>query len=292
MHLIIMVSPVKHIGPVYASLLAVCLLFGVYLFHNAGVNSAMKVWIISNQQQAATPDIHVPPHRGYVGLMPSYSESKTDPRSSRRTQQRHLNISGNVTGNSTASGNASTLPVMQPGAKSGEAGLMYLANYFSSYSCTSPVATKQSCIFHRVCFIPEGDKNLTVVRLQGSSATSTRGADALLKQQLEMLLNGVFHVHVFSHDEAMRDPAGKSNSKPGSRQNVPHKLWLGAVNFDGSSSRQPRALALTRTPTKGQKSSPALMFEDRLTVISKAGHNQVNQFAGNALAQWSTLFMT
>lgn len=33
-----------------------------------------------------------------------------------------------------------------------EPGLSYLANHFAGHSCTSPVPSKQSCMFHNVCF--------------------------------------------------------------------------------------------------------------------------------------------
>jgi hypothetical protein len=138
------------------------------------------------------------------------------------------------------------------------------------------VATKQSCIFHNVCFLPDGaSKTLTVVRLQGSTSTGVRGAERVLQQQLNTLLQGLYNVHVFSPDEVMLDQASSaSNSSnlslgPGS---IPYKLWRGLFDLGGG---RPEAVHLSRSPANGQPSNSVLLLEDKLTVISKAGVNQV-----------------
>jgi hypothetical protein len=126
-------------------------------------------------------------------------------------------------------------------------------------------------------------KKLTVVRLQGSTAAGMRGADAMLQHQLGKLLQGLYDVHVYTHEDAMHQQQGKgsNSSKPDSIQTpTAHKLWLGAVDYDASSSGPPDAVQLTRNPIKGQQSSPVLLFEDKLTVISKAGPHQVRQMCG------------
>lgn len=167
-------------------------------------------------------------------------------------------------------------------AKYGVPGLVYLANHLTAYSCTSPVASKQSCLFHNVCFMIDGaaaSQKLTAVRLQGSTATGMLGADAVLQQQLDALLQGLFNVHVFSVDDAMHEQLNTTSNTTQlvhSQLSLAYKLWLGVVDHDGGSG-QPEAVMLTRTPTKGQRSTPTLFFEDKLTIISKTGGYQVRQ---------------
>jgi hypothetical protein len=176
-----------------------------------------------------------------------------------------------------------------------EPGLNYLAKYFSRHSCTSPVESKQSCLFHNVCFIPGEGTNLTVVRLQGSTSVAAADVDQILLKQLQGLFSDappMYQTHVFAADhrqtgtidhQACGSGSNSSSSSTGGAAPdcLAHRLWAGDYRFKlGGTDAENGAVVLTRmhmaTEDHGGGDITQLLWEDKLTVVSRPGGFQVS----------------
>jgi hypothetical protein len=144
-----------------------------------------------------------------------------------------------------------------------------------------------------VCFIAGEGTNLTVVRLQGSTAAAAADADRILLKQLHGLFGDappMYQLQVFPADhhqagtvdnQACGSGSNSSGSSTGGTASdcLAHRLWNGDYCFKfGGADAEDGAVVLTRmhTADQGDRDSTQLLWEDKLTVISKPGDFQVS----------------
>ena len=162
--------------------------------------------------------------------------------------------------------------------------LHYLQQHFAGATCTCPIPSKQSCLFHNICVLFDDADPLTelrkvhVVRLQGSTAVGPSNIDQLLQQQLSPLLDGLLSVQFFTGQQAAEAKTALNAAR--STKAALH-LWHGEVHYAGHGSQE-GPLVQTRVahqhdPNKKDGPIPVL-WEDTLTLIAKAGPHQVRRF--------------
>lgn len=157
--------------------------------------------------------------------------------------------------------------------------MLHLLRASPRASCTSPVQTKQSCLFHNVCLVfggLEGQTNsITAVQLGGSLARNL-GSEQL-SVRLSSVLGSIGGVKVFTY-EAAATAKTFPESKPSSAAATLLNLWDGNV----CTLHQQRANCTVLMHSTDDSSSvhaptgTTVLFEDTLTVMAAPGKNEVS----------------
>lgn len=157
--------------------------------------------------------------------------------------------------------------------------MLHLLRASPRASCTSPVQTKQSCLFHNVCLVfggLEGHTNsITAVQL-GGSLSRNLGSEQLT-QHLSSVLGSIGGVDVFTGETAAT--ATTFPESKASAASTLLNLWEGNV----CTLDQQRANYTVVTHSTDDSSSvhaptgATVFFDDTLTVVTAPGKNEVSK---------------